>query len=165
MVATGLERVPFGIAPREPEGVAAGQEVPQLSEHAEALPFRASKPELEEGDRLELSAGRDPPGLEGEDCGCRVGGREALRREPERRDQLLPLLMAHRTRCLKDEPGTLQFEVLVSREDDTKVLLYEVYRDDAAFDVHLNGPHIERVREEAAGMILKLYGTRCSLVE
>ena len=59
---------------------------------------------------------------------------------PERRDQLLPLLMAHRARCLKDEPGTLQFEVLVPREDDTKVLLYEVYRDDAAFDVHLNGP-------------------------
>ena len=84
---------------------------------------------------------------------------------PERRDQLLPLLMAHRGRCLKDEPGTLQFEVLVPREDDTKVLLYEVYRDDAAFDVHLNGPHIERVREEAAGMILKLYGTRCLLVE
>jgi (4S)-4-hydroxy-5-phosphonooxypentane-2,3-dione isomerase len=84
---------------------------------------------------------------------------------PERRDQLLPLLMAHRARCLKDEPETLQFEVLVPREDDAKVLLYEVYRDDAAFDVHLNGPHIERVREEAAGMILKLYGTRCLLVE
>ena len=31
---------------------------------------------------------------------------------PERRDQLLPLLMAHRGRCLKDEPGTLQFDVL-----------------------------------------------------
>ena len=77
---------------------------------------------------------------------------------PERRDRLLPLLMGHRGRCLKDEPGTLQFEVLAPREDDTKVLLYEVYRDDASFDVHLNGP-------EAAGMILKLYGTRCLLVE
>ena len=85
MVATGLERVPVGIAPREPEGVAAGQEVPQLSEHAEALAFRASKPELEEGDRLELSAGRDPPGLEGQDCGRRVGRLEALRREPDAR--------------------------------------------------------------------------------
>ena len=84
---------------------------------------------------------------------------------PGRRDQLLPLLMAHRARCLKDEPGTLQFEVLAPREDDTKVLLYEVYRDDAAFDVHLNGPSIARAREEATGMMLKLYGTRCSLVE
>jgi quinol monooxygenase YgiN len=47
---------------------------------------------------------------------------------------------------MQDEPGTLQFEVLAPREDDTKVLLYEVYRDDAAFDVHFNGPSISRAR-------------------
>jgi hypothetical protein len=46
---------------------------------------------------------------------------------PGRRQQLLPLLMAHRARCLKHEPGTLQFEVLAPREDDTRALLYEVY--------------------------------------
>ena len=86
---------------------------------------------------------------------------------PGRRDQLLPLLMAHRARCLKDEPGTLQFEVLAPREDedDTKVLLYELYQDDAAFDIYLNGPSIARVREETAAMILKLYGTRCALIQ
>jgi len=84
---------------------------------------------------------------------------------PGRKDEVLPLLMAHRARCLKDEPGTLQFEVLVPREDDTKVLLYEVYRDDAAFDVHWNGTSVARLREEAAGMIVKVYGTRCALAE
>ena len=84
---------------------------------------------------------------------------------PWRKDEVLPLLMAHRARCLKDEPGTLQFEVLVPREDDTKVLLYEVYRDDAAFDVHWNGTSVARLREEAAGMIVKVYGTRCALAE
>lgn len=84
---------------------------------------------------------------------------------PGRREQLVSLLMAHRARCLRDEPGTLQFEVMVPREDDTKLLLYELYRDDAAFDVHFNGPSIVRVREEAAGMIVKLQGTRCSLAE
>jgi (4S)-4-hydroxy-5-phosphonooxypentane-2,3-dione isomerase len=31
---------------------------------------------------------------------------------PGRRDEFLPLLMAHKARCPKDEPGTLQFEVL-----------------------------------------------------
>ena len=77
----------------------------------------------------------------------------------------MPLLMAHRARCLKDEPGTLQFEVLVPREDDTKVLLYEVYRDDAAFDVHWNGTSVARLRDEAAGMIVKVYGTKCALAE
>ena len=84
---------------------------------------------------------------------------------PGRRDEFLPLLMAHRVRCLKDEPGTLQFDPLVPRDDDTKVLLYEVYQDDAAFDAHFNGPSIARLREEAAGMIVKLQGTRCNFVE
>ena len=84
---------------------------------------------------------------------------------PGRRDEFLPFLMAHRARCLKDEPGTLQFEVLLPRDDEAKVHLYEVYRDDAAFDAHWNGPSTKRTREEAAGMILKISGTRCSLVE
>ena len=39
---------------------------------------------------------------------------------PGRKVEVLPLLMAHRARCLKDEPGTLQFEVLVPREDIQK---------------------------------------------
>jgi quinol monooxygenase YgiN len=84
---------------------------------------------------------------------------------PGRRDQFLSLLMDHRARCLKDEPGTLQFDVLAPREDDTKVLLYELYQDEPAFDVHFSGPSITRLREEAAGMILKVEATRCSLVE
>jgi quinol monooxygenase YgiN len=58
---------------------------------------------------------------------------------PGRKDQLLSALMAHKARCLKDEPGTLQMEVLSPREDDAELLVYEVYRDDAAFDVHRNG--------------------------
>jgi quinol monooxygenase YgiN len=67
---------------------------------------------------------------------------------PGRRDQLLPLLMAHRARCLKDETGiTLQLEVLAPYEDDTKVLLYEVYRDDAAFELHRNGASIAQFRQ------------------
>ena len=83
-----------------------------------------------------------------------------------RRDQVLPLLMAHRARCLKDEPGiTLQFEVLAPYEDDTKRLLYEVYRDDAAFELHRNGASIAQFREETAGMGVKISVTRCALVE
>ena len=80
-----------------------------------------------------------------------------------RRDELLPLLRAHGARCLKDEPGTLQFDVLVPREDDAKLLLYEVYRDDAAFESHRNGASIARFREEAAGMLGKIHATRCTL--
>jgi Antibiotic biosynthesis monooxygenase len=48
---------------------------------------------------------------------------------PGRMDEFLPLLMAHKARCLRDEPGTLQFDVLVPRDDNSKVLIYEVYQD------------------------------------
>jgi autoinducer 2-degrading protein len=82
-----------------------------------------------------------------------------------RRDQLLPLLMAHKARCLKDEPGTLHFEILLPHDDDTKFLTYEVYRDAAAFEVHRNGSSFARFREETAGMVDKIYATRCVIVD
>src|SRR5215510_16172985 len=84
---------------------------------------------------------------------------------PELRDQLLALLAAHKARCLKDEPGTLQFEILLPKDDDTKILSYEVYQDDAAFETHRNGASLARLREEIAGMVVKLHGTRCAVVD
>ena len=82
---------------------------------------------------------------------------------PGQIDAFLPLLLAHRDRCLKDEPGTLRFDVL--RNEENKLMLYEVYEDDAAFQVHWNGPSIARMREEAAGMERKLTVIRCSLLD
>ena len=82
-----------------------------------------------------------------------------------RRDQLLPLPRAHGARSLKNEPGTLRFEVLVPREDNTKLFVYEVYRDDAAFEAHRNAASIARFREEAAGMFGTIHATRCAPVE
>jgi quinol monooxygenase YgiN len=82
---------------------------------------------------------------------------------PGQRDQLLPLLTAHRGRCLRDEPGTLQLDILLPQEDDGTVLVYEVYRDGAAFDAHLKGASLARWRDETAGMIAKIHGTRCAL--
>jgi quinol monooxygenase YgiN len=73
---------------------------------------------------------------------------------PGSRDRFLPLLMAHRARCLRDEPGTLQFEVLLPRDDETKVLLYEVYRDEAAFTAHWNGCQ-DRGNKVRAGRLIQ----------
>ncbi len=82
---------------------------------------------------------------------------------PEQIDAFLPLLLAHRDRCLKDEPGTLRFDVL--RNEESKLMLYEVYEDEAAFQVHWNGPSIVRMREEATGIVRKLTAIRCSLLD
>ena len=83
---------------------------------------------------------------------------------PGRRDQVVALLAAHKAR-LKAEPGTLQFEVLLPKEDDSKVLSFEMYRDAAAFEVHLKGQSLAQLREETAGMVIKLHGVRCTVVD
>jgi quinol monooxygenase YgiN len=84
---------------------------------------------------------------------------------PGRAADLLPVLMAHRVRCLESEPGTLQFEVLKPHGDDTKFLLYEVYESEAAFDRHWNGASMDIARSEAAGMVTNITGVRCDLQE
>jgi (4S)-4-hydroxy-5-phosphonooxypentane-2,3-dione isomerase len=84
---------------------------------------------------------------------------------PEKRDQVLGLLLAHKGRCLRDEPGTLQFEVMMPREDNSKLHIYEVYESDAAFDVHWKAASIAQFRRDIDGMGVKIVATRCSPVE
>jgi quinol monooxygenase YgiN len=83
---------------------------------------------------------------------------------PGRRDEVVASLLAHKAR-LKDERGTLQLEVLLPNDDHTKVRVYEMYRDAAAFEVHLNGPSLAKWKEETAGMMVKLHGVRCAVVD
>jgi quinol monooxygenase YgiN len=83
---------------------------------------------------------------------------------PERRDQVVTSLLAHKAR-LKGEPGTLQFEVLLPKDDGTKVFSFELYRDASAFEVHLNAPSLAQLREDIAGMEVKLHGVRCTVVD
>ena len=84
---------------------------------------------------------------------------------PGQRDQILSSLAAHKIRCLRDDPGTLQFEILLPKDDDTKILSYEVYRDGSAFETHRSGRSLAQLREEIAGMVVKLQGTRCTVVD
>ena len=83
---------------------------------------------------------------------------------PERRDQIVTSLLAHKAR-LKSEPGTLQFDVLLPKDDDTKVLSFEMYRDAAAFEAHLHGPSLAQLLKETAGMVMKLHGVRCAVMD
>ena len=57
------------------------------------------------------------------------------------------LVLAHddARHSVADEAGCRQFDV-VSFPDSTHVLFYEVYDDRAAFDRHLETPHLARFR-------------------
>ena len=86
------------------------------------------------------------------------------------REEALRLLLEHRERCLRDEPGTLQFEVLVPDEravlsgfpapdaNPNSIMLFEVYADHAAFASHWNAPSIAQLRQQSAGKLLKVSG-------
>jgi len=43
-----------------------------------------------------------------------------------------------------DEPGCLRFDVLQDTEDENRIHLYEVYKDQAAVDAHRAAPHFTK---------------------
>lgn len=45
-----------------------------------------------------------------------------------------------------DEPGCQRFDVVQETEDPTRIWLYEIYDDRAAFEQHLTMPHYHRWR-------------------
>ena len=82
--------------------------------------------------------------------------------QPGAREEVLRAVLAHRDRCLKDEPGTLQFEVLVPSEDSVKLMLYELYADRASFTAHMHGTSMVKVREEVGAKVVGLTGIPCT---
>jgi len=53
----------------------------------------------------------------------------------------------------RKEPGCKQFDVLVDPKDRTKVLLYEVYVDEKAFDAHQQTAHFKQYAAEAVPLL------------
>lgn len=76
------------------------------------------------------------------------------------REDVLRAVLAHRERCLKDEPGTLQFEVLVPSTESNNILVYELYADEAAFAAHMKGASMAKVTEEVGTRVV-VTGIQC----
>lgn len=71
--------------------------------------------------------------------------------QPEKLDAFLTAAHADASASLADEPGCLQFDVVVDRgQTPIRVLFYEVYSDRAAFDAHLTTPHLAAFRAALA---------------
>ena len=56
-------------------------------------------------------------------------------------------------RAARREPGCRQFEALVDPNDKTKVVLFEVYDDDKAFEAHQATPHFKKYLAEAVPLL------------
>jgi (4S)-4-hydroxy-5-phosphonooxypentane-2,3-dione isomerase len=53
----------------------------------------------------------------------------------------------------RKEPGCRQFDVLVDPKDKTKVMLYEIYDDEKAFEAHQQTAHFKKYVAEAVPML------------
>ena len=67
--------------------------------------------------------------------------------KPEFRDRFLEASLGDARGANEDEPGCLRFDVIQHESDPNTILFYEVYRDQAAFDAHLQAPHFIKWRD------------------
>lgn len=81
---------------------------------------------------------------------------------PGRRKEVLHAALAHRERCLRDEPGTLQFEVLVPADNANNLVVYELYADAAALDAHNKGASMATMLGEVGASVAGFVGVPCT---
>jgi autoinducer 2-degrading protein len=75
-----------------------------------------------------------------------------LKVKPENVDAFMKQL-SENAKSARKEPGCKQFDVLVDPNDRTKVLLYEVYNDEKAFEAHQQTPHFKKYFAEAVPLL------------
>jgi len=76
-----------------------------------------------------------------------------LRVKPENVDNFMKRALENGKAARTTEPGCKQFDVLVDPNDKTKVMLYEVYNDDKAFEAHQQTPHFKKYVAEAVPLL------------
>ncbi len=76
-------------------------------------------------------------------------------------DRFETALLAHRERGLRDEPGTLQFEVSRPADGENCFKLYEVYEDGAAFEVHRTADSNRLLAADIQGIETQVYASWC----
>ena len=75
-----------------------------------------------------------------------------IRIKPENVDAFMAMVLAN-ARAARKEPGCRQFEVLVDPDDRTKVLLFEIYDDEKAFEAHQQAPHFKHYIAQAVPLL------------
>jgi quinol monooxygenase YgiN len=75
-----------------------------------------------------------------------------IRIKPENVDAFMKKLDEN-ARAARSEKGCKQFEVLVDPKDRTKIMLYEVYNDEAAFEEHQKGAAFKKYVAEAVPLL------------
>jgi autoinducer 2-degrading protein len=67
--------------------------------------------------------------------------------KPERREEFIEVILEDAENTTMREDGNFQFNVVQDSADPDHFFLYEVYRDEAAFEAHRQMPHFLKYRE------------------
>jgi (4S)-4-hydroxy-5-phosphonooxypentane-2,3-dione isomerase len=66
---------------------------------------------------------------------------------------------------LESEPGCRRFDVLSVQDEPSRIILYEIYADEAAFDRHLQTHHYKIFAEASKSMIESVSVRRLTFLE
>jgi autoinducer 2-degrading protein len=75
-----------------------------------------------------------------------------IRIKPENVDRWMKMALEN-AREARKEPGCRHFDVLVDPDDRTRVMLYEIYDDESAFEAHQQTPHFKKYLAEAVPLL------------
>ncbi len=82
---------------------------------------------------------------------------------PGQRDAFLARVREHRANVRNNEPGCQCFDISVPDDGADKVRLYEVYADQAAFDLHMETEYMKQYRADTGLMVAGRVLTRAAL--
>jgi quinol monooxygenase YgiN len=72
---------------------------------------------------------------------------------PDFAERFGELVVANAQASIEREAGCRRFDVLVESRDDRRFVLYEIYDDEAAFELHLRTPHYHSFAAAINGQI------------
>jgi quinol monooxygenase YgiN len=75
-------------------------------------------------------------------------------------DQVLALVSENARNSVEKEPGCLQFDVMQAQDNPNRIMLFEVYADEAAFQAHGKSAHIQEFLAKARPMFVKTTMTK-----
>jgi autoinducer 2-degrading protein len=73
--------------------------------------------------------------------------------KPDQVGRFMAMLLENARATRETEAGCRTFDVLVDPKDRTRVMLYEVYDDEAAFDAHQRTAHFQKYIAEAVPLL------------
>ena len=63
------------------------------------------------------------------------------------KEEFIKAMLEDARGSVNNEPGCLRFDVIQDATDHNRIWLYEVYKDEMAFQAHLQAPHLIKWRE------------------